>query len=235
MYKELWASLIFICAVVWIAVLLKYLSENKKYKKSSYGKQSTNNFWKVVSNQGMRGEYRTSLVVEAAPFEKKMIFNCYVPNRSGDKTEIDMIMLCRQGVYVIENKNYSGWIFGDEKSKNWCETLKGKKYFFYNPVKQNKSHINNLERLLQIGMEKYISLITFNGNANLKKVTVESENVYITGYKHLKKFLKEQTNKPGILTDEQIESIYQRLLSGTELSDIEKQEHVDRIKKQFKK
>lgn len=56
--------------------------------------------------------------------------NCYVPNRSGDKIEIDMIMLCQKGIYVIENKNYSGWIFGDEKSKNWCEILKGKKYFF---------------------------------------------------------------------------------------------------------
>lgn len=41
--------------------------------------------------------------------------NCYIPNRSGDKTEIDMIMLCQKGIYVIENKNYSGWIFGNEK------------------------------------------------------------------------------------------------------------------------
>ena len=55
--------------------------------------------------------------------------NCYIPNRSGDKIEIDMIMLCQKGIYVIENRNYSGWIFGDEKSKNWCEILKGK-YFF---------------------------------------------------------------------------------------------------------
>ncbi|MBD8948316.1 MAG: NERD domain-containing protein, partial [Blautia obeum] len=36
---------------------------------------------------------------------------------------------------------YSGWIFGNEKSKNWCETLKGKKYFFYNPIKQNKTTV----------------------------------------------------------------------------------------------
>ena len=89
--------------------------------------------------------------------------NCYVPNRSGDKIEIDMIMLCQKGIYVIENKNYSGWIFGDEKSKNWCEILKGKKYFFYNPIKQNKSHIKNLEKQLQVGDGKYVSLITFIG------------------------------------------------------------------------
>ena len=27
--------------------------------------------------------------------------NCYIPNRSGDKIEIDMIMLCQKGIYVI--------------------------------------------------------------------------------------------------------------------------------------
>ena len=109
--------------------------------------------------------------------------NCYVPNRSGDKIEIDMIMLCQKGIYVIENKNYSGWIFGDEKSKNWCEILKGKKYFFYNPIKQNKSHIKNLEKQLQVGDGKYVSLITFNANANLKKVSTESSGIYVVGFK----------------------------------------------------
>ena len=149
--------------------------------------------------------------------------NCYIPNRSGDKIEIDMIMLCQKGIYVIENKNYSGWIFGDEKSKNWCE------------IKQNKSHIKNLEKQLQVGDDKYVSLITFNANANLKKVSTESSGIYVVGYKQLKKFMKKQTDKPDILIDEEIENIYQQLLPGTKLSDEEKQEHVNRIKQQYKK
>lgn len=144
-------------------------------------------------------------------------------------------MLCQKGIYVIEDKNYSGWIFGNEKSKNWCETLKGKKYFFYNPIKQNRSHIKNLEKLLQVGEDKYVSLITFNANANLKKVSTESSGIYVVGYKQLKKFMKKKTDKPDILTDEQIENIYQQLLPGTKLSDEEKQEYVNRIKQQYKK
>ena len=136
--------------------------------------------------------------------------NCYIPNRSGDKIEIDMIMLCQKGIYVIENKNYSGWIFGDEKSKN-------------------------LEKQLQVGDDKYVSLITFNANANLKKVSTESSGIYVVGYKQLKKFMKKQTDKPDILIDEEIENIYQQLLPGTKLSDEEKQEHVNRIKQQYKK
>lgn len=235
MYEEMMALLIIACIIVWTAVLIKYLHENKKYKNSSYGKQSSKSFWKTILNQGARGEYRTSLVIDDAPLKNKMIFNCYIANRSGDKTEIDMIMLCNKGIYVIENKNYSGWIFGDEKSKNWCETLKGKKYFFYNPIKQNKSHIKNLEKMLKIGDEKYISLITFNANANLKKVSAESQNVYVIGYNKLKQFMKDQLDKSDALTDEQIEEIYQKLLPGTQLSDAEKQEHIERIRKTYKK
>ena len=222
-------------AIIWGAVGIKYWYENKQYKKSSYGKQSKKSFLNILNDKGARGEYRTSQNLETTAFENKLLFNCYIPNRSGAKTELDIIMISTKGIYVIENKNYSGWIFGDEKSKNWCEILKGKKYFFYNPIKQNKSHIKNLEKQLQVGDDKYVSLITFNANANLKKVSTESSGIYVVGYKQLKKFMKKQTDKPDILIDEEIENIYQQLLPGTKLSDEEKQEHVNRIKQQYKK
>lgn len=222
-------------AIIWGAVGIKYWYENKQYKKSSYGKQSKKSFLNILNDKGARGEYRTSQNLETTAFENKLLFNCYIPNRSGAKTELDIIMISTKGIYVIENKNYSGWIFGDEQSKNWCETLKGKKYFFYNPLKQNRSHIKNLERLLQIGEEKYISLITFNANANLKKISTESENLYVIHSSQLKAFMKTQTGNPDILTSEEIENIYQKLLLGTQLSDEEKQEHINRIKKQYKK
>lgn len=144
-------------------------------------------------------------------------------------------MISTKGIYVVENKNYSGWIFGDEQSKNWCETLKGKKFFFYNPVKQNKSHIKNLEKVLNIGEDKYISLITFNKNAILKKVKTESPKLYVKKYEELKKFIKEQEKCSDILQHKEIEEIYKRLLPGTQLNDEEKQEHIERIKKQYKK
>jgi hypothetical protein len=52
--------------------------------------------------------------------------NLYIPKKDGSTTEIDLIMLSQTGVYVFESKNYSGWIFGDEKSKNWMQTLQSK-------------------------------------------------------------------------------------------------------------
>ena len=67
------------------------------------------------------------------------------------------------------------------------------------------------------------------------KVSVESQNVYVIGYNKLKQFMKDQLDKSDALTDEQIEEIYQKLLPGTQLSDAEKQEHIERIRKTYKK
>ena len=67
------------------------------------------------------------------------------------------------------------------------------------------------------------------------KVSVESQNVYVIGYNKLKQFMKDQLDKSDALTDEQIEEIYQKLLPGTQLGDAEKQEHIERIRKTYKK
>lgn len=135
-------------AIIWGAVGIKYWYENKQYKKSSYGKQSKKSFLNILNDKGARGEYRTSQNLETTAFENKLLFNCYIPNRSGAKTELDIIMISTKGIYVIENKNYSGWIFGDEQSKNWCETLKGKNIFFI-------IRLNKIEVILKIWKDYY--------------------------------------------------------------------------------
>lgn len=235
MLAEMYGMIIITIIIIWGLVIIKYNKENKKYKASSYGKQSNKTFIKLLADKGARGEYRTSEQLEKAPFEKKLLFNVYIPNRSGALTELDIIMISTKGIYVVENKNYSGWIFGDENSKNWCETIKGKKYFFYNPIKQNKSHIKNLEKLIKIGEEKYQSVIVFNANANLKKITTESQNLHVITAQQIKKFLQEQNELPDQLSNTDMNEIYNKLLPGTQLSEEEKKQHIERIKKQYKK
>ena len=144
-------------------------------------------------------------------------------------------MISSKGIYVIENKNYAGWIFGNEKDQKWCETLKGKKYFFYNPIKQNNTHIKYLENLLQIGNEKYTSLITFNLAADLKKVTVESENIHVIAYNNLSAFLEKEKARPDCLTSEEINKIYDTLLPLTQVTEEQKQEHIRAIQGKYKK
>ena len=185
--------------------------------------------------KGYLGEKSVAIILSFLPSDKYYVIHDVLV-KSGDRTtQIDHIVVSIYGIFVIETKNYKGWITGFDNSEYWTKNVFGNKYIFYNPIKQNKSHIKNLEKQLQVGDDKYVSLITFNANANLKKVSTESSGIYVVGYKQLKKFMKKQTDKPDILIDEEIENIYQQLLPGTKLSDEEKQEHVNRIKQQYKK
>jgi restriction system protein len=38
-------------------------------------------------------------------------------------TEIDHVIVSRYGMFVIETKNMSGWIFGDETRRKWAQVL----------------------------------------------------------------------------------------------------------------
>lgn len=68
-----------------------------------------------------------------------LLRNVYVPIENSDKTtEIDALYITSKGMFVVESKNFSGWIFGSEGDRYWTQVLKGgKRSPFYNPIKQN--------------------------------------------------------------------------------------------------
>lgn len=93
---------------------------------------------------------------------KALLPNCYIPVGQKGTTEIDMVFLHESGLYVIESKNYSGWIFGNEEQEHWTQCLRGKfhttqKYSFYNPLRQNETHICALMELLKDDTVPYYS------------------------------------------------------------------------------
>ena len=66
----------------------------------------------------------------------RILRNVYVPKENGETSEIDVLFITQKGIFVIESKNYSGWIFGDEKAGYWTAMLPNKeKNRFYNPTK----------------------------------------------------------------------------------------------------
>jgi hypothetical protein len=54
------------------------------------------------------------------------------------------------GVFVIETKNYKGWILGDEKQRQWMQQIYGKKNRFQNPLHQNQLHVRALMDFLAL-------------------------------------------------------------------------------------
>ena len=95
---------------------------------------------------GKRGERSVSFKLHFLPDEYRIVNDVYI--YLNDKSvQIDHIVVSKYGVFVIETKNYKGWIFGHENSEEWKQSLLGKKRFwgwsseqhkFRNPIRQNE-------------------------------------------------------------------------------------------------
>ncbi|MGB4186169.1 MAG: nuclease-related domain-containing protein, partial [Caldicoprobacterales bacterium] len=154
-----------------VAVLLKLLSLYLKYRNSNYKLVSGNSFFKTIFDKGNYGEFLTFTKLEKLSDQNKLLTNLYIPRDDGTTTEVDLVMISPTGIYVFESKNYSGWIFGDEKNKNWTQTLEnGQKNRFYNPIWQNKAHINALKAVLNLNDDAFKSYIIFSERCTLKKI-----------------------------------------------------------------
>ena len=101
----------------------------KQYKNTGYEAASGHSFYETMTNPGRNGEYLIYRCLKVLGDQHKVLTNIYLPKEDGTTTEIDLIMISATSIYVFESKNYSGWIFGDESSKFWTQSLKGGKSF----------------------------------------------------------------------------------------------------------
>lgn len=217
-----------ILLIVFIVYLYKYLPLIIKYYKSNYKKEGGVGILKFLLNTGYFGEGLTFIELEKIPVYSKILPNLYIPTEDGT-TEIDLVYITISGVYVIESKNYSGWIYGSYKQKEWMSNIYGKKYRFYNPIWQNNNHIKYLKQVLP--NIKLNSLIVFSERCQLKKVNVDKKLV-IKRNDLKERILLDKEN--SILSKEDIDNIYNMLKQYGNKTNKEKQAHIDALKKRNK-
>ena len=117
-------------------------------------------------------------------------------------SQVDNLLLTQKALYVCEVKNYRGRIFGSPAQEQWTMTLlstftkrnkRGKKvkrthlskHRFYNPIRQNTTHIRKIKQVLEIYPNvPIINLVIFGPKADLSNVAHLKEVVPV---KHLLK------------------------------------------------
>ena len=163
----------------------------------------------------------------------KLHKNVYVPYENNKKTEIDIILVHEKGIFIIESKNFTGWIFGDEKQKYWTQCLTNKEHRqFYNPILQNQTHINILSKNIKIKRERMKSFIVFSERCELKKVPANSETfTIIKRNKFTETIINEISKKETMFTKKQVDFISSKIEKFTNISEKERQEHISEIKK----
>lgn len=233
---------VLILIIIWLIINPSpyCLLARRKYKKSEYFRLTGNPYLSTVLDKGRYGEYLTYRKLLKPGGDKKFLFNIYIPKPDNTASEIDVLLIHESGLYVLESKNYSGWIFGMENQRYWTQTIprqKGRppeKNRFYNPVLQNRGHIKALKSYLEDESLPVRSIIVFSERCELKKVEISRADCIVVKRDELAMVFKNCIKlSKTTLPAKKAEEIYSRLYPLTQADAAQKQEHIDNINKKY--
>lgn len=223
-------------------VLITGIKKYKEYKESEYYKSTKFPYWRMYFDKGRFGEYDTYRCLCPLEGYKKYLFNCYIPKADGTTTEADIIMIHESGIYVFESKEYSGWIFGTETQWEWTQALptgrgKSQKEHFFNPIIQNKVHLKWLQLYLKDWNNvKFYSYIVFGMQCELKNITLTSgEHHVVKREELLEAVLQNAYASAEMMPKSLIDEIYEKLYPLTQVGEIQKNKHIENIRKRYEK
>ncbi|MBO7221344.1 MAG: NERD domain-containing protein [Alistipes sp.] len=164
---------------------------------------------------GKIGEKEVAHKLHWLPRNYTVLNDILLPTDYGT-TQIDHIVVSPYGIFVIETKNYKGWIFGYENSREWKQSLLGKKnwfgwsseqYKFRNPIRQNMAHTIAIKMLLkEIGTFTIIPIVVFSDDAYLN---VTAPNHIVINWCNLRSVIKSYRTK--CIADKDISIIVSKL------------------------
>lgn len=129
--------------------------------------------------KGALGEFKVDVTLNFLGSDYEVLNNVLIKCSSGNTSQIDHIVLSEYGIFVIETKNYKGWIFGNEKAEYWTQIIYKKRNSFRNPVKQNWAHIYALKNVLaEFPTVRYYPIVVFAGMATLKSIESSVPVIY---------------------------------------------------------
>ncbi len=169
---------VIIIAVISFLILIAVLRWNK-YRNLKFLKTVT------TPNRGTWSERRLIIRLLKMNIPSQTIFHdLYVRRPNGNYSQIDVVVPTKAGIIVFEVKDYSGWLFGKGYQSHWCQVLAygQERHRFYNPVKQNETHIATLRQSLKQCISADIpiySVIVFYGNCIFRDISGIPDNTFI--------------------------------------------------------
>ena len=151
-------------------------------------------------------------------------------------TQIDHVVVSPYGIFVIETKNYKGWIFGYENSEEWKQSLVGKKRWygwsseqhkFRNPIRQNKAHTIAIKNILSdLGDFKIIPIVVFSDHADLK---ITTPNYLVVNWCDLRSVIRQHSTP--CISESSIKAIISKLDSANIKEKEIRQTHVASVQR----
>lgn len=166
--------------------------------------------------QGVDGEDITADILKNGLDDGYTVFQNSVITYDGKKSELDLIVVGKNGVFVIEAKNRNGRITGSYTKEKWVQHkvgAKGGEYSadFYSPVKQVATHVFRLAGFLrQNSAPAFINgIVYFAGENTRLEISGEADKIpVLQGEKNLIRYIKKTENT---LSSDVAERIYELL------------------------
>lgn len=179
----------------------------------------------LLKIKGAKGESRVARQLRKLNDEQYKVFNDVLIRTGTGSSQIDHIVISVYGIYVIETKNYRGWIHGN--SEYWTQSIYKEKVKFRNPIKQNWAHIYALKEVLSDFQQvTYHPIVVFTGRGELKNIVSKIPVIY--DYQLFQTIM----NKRGtpILTIEQVNSIANKLNEINITDKTIRKEHIRQVR-----
>jgi hypothetical protein len=149
-----------ICMVLAFVGLVVFLVLKKEYN---------------ILKSGVHGEETTLKLLRKLPKEFTVLTNPVILNR-GVTMELDFVVVSKNGVFIVESKNYRGIVSGRTSKTYWKQIKHGKNNKIYekevpNPAKQSfrqKRRLEELFRDLKITANIYPILYFVDSRTELK-------------------------------------------------------------------
>lgn len=178
--------------------------------------------------KGESGEhFVTEQLLGLDPSKYSVISDLLLPSQGNiSTTQIDQVVVSNFGIFVIETKAYSGWIFGDARWPYWTQTLYHHKSRFYNPIRQNYGHIKAVETLVR-PHSPVVPVVGFIAFPSADRIRVSGTYAVGTPRDIIRK-IKAFTDP--VLTDERKFDILQKLQRANILDPIARKAHIRNAK-----
>ena len=179
--------------------------------------------------KGLIGEKTIASLLYFLDKSRSTVINDVVLKNNEITSQIDHIIISDFGIFVIETKNYKGWILGNEKSEYWTQVIYKNKHKFYNPIIQNSGHVRALKNCLkEFPNIDYKSIVVFSAKAKIKIDTTKD----IINTRQLLKTIKKYSEVN--LAENEKQKIIQKINASNFADSYYKKKHIRSINQRMK-
>lgn len=164
---------------------------------------------------------------------KKILVDILIPSFNGHTNQLDLVFINRSGIYVIEVKNFTCILEGNNTDDWVRKEFNGKRNKIHNPIKQNLSHIKSLQKILHYYPDEYFKSIVLLADSCKFQYDNNTDLEYdtrVVNYKDLKATIRELTkSSEKIFSDENIYRIYDELSEYARYSNEDRRKHLEYV------